>query len=622
MSQLGWASGPERIEHAVESATGLAAVDVTQTPETKVQAGRSARHSPTDRGQLAVFLRRQEALSAIQINQITNELKTKKDPVIKLLLEKEWLTEEFIYDTLKQAKFAEPVDVIDYEIDPQVLDLVSLKFCEQQWLLPLKAHKRRLWVAMADPLDEGLIREVNHLTGLEVTALLTLASQLQERLGSLKHSVKSRFNFETLSVDTDKFEGGDDIEVVIDDQNDTSLDVLMRSSIEPPAIRLTNSIISDALRLGASDIHIQPQQRRVIVRYRIDGVLVDKIQFPVTYHLALVSRIKVMAELDIAERRRPQDGRIMLKVHGKEVDLRVSTLPTLTGEKVVMRVLDRQASLYKLENLLTDPVERAKIVHMISRPHGLILATGPTGSGKTTTLYALLQHDAISTKNYITLEDPVEYFLPMAGQVHVKQRIGMTFAKALRAVLRQDPDVILLGEIRDDETAEVALHAAMTGHLVYSTLHTNSAVSTVARLFDLGVKPYVVATSLEGIISQRLVRRICLHCKQVDSPNPLLVLRLGPLFQAASLSFYKGAGCRECFGTGYQGRIGLYEIFSLDDDIRDLISRSGSVLELDRLARQKGIKTLLEDARDKVSAGLTTAEEVIRVLGSQAVVTC
>ena len=321
-----------------------------------------------------------------------------------------------------------------------------------------------------------------------------------------------------------------------------------------------------------------------------------------------------MSELDISERRRPQDGRITVKTPARMVDLRISTLPTINGEKVVLRILDRNSSVHDVAALGFAGVDLERVERMVAKPQGLILATGPTGSGKTTTLYSLLQHNATAGKNYVTIEDPVEYYLDMAGQVLVRDRIGLSFPVILRALLRQDPDVILLGEIRDFETAEVAFHAALTGHMVYSTLHTNSAVATIARLFDLGLKPYVVATALEGIIAQRLVRRICLKCREEVTPDAALLKLVGG-DRARLGTVYRGRGCGECAQTGYRGRAAIYEVLALDEELRHRIGGGASVLEISRQIRESGMRTMRDHAFERVGGGLTTLEELLRVLG-------
>ena len=323
-----------------------------------------------------------------------------------------------------------------------------------------------------------------------------------------------------------------------------------------------------------------------------------------------------MAELDISERRRPQDGRISVKTPLRIVDLRISTLPTINGEKVVMRILDRNSAIVDLVSLGFSRRDQGRVLRLVDKPQGIILATGPTGSGKTTTLYALLQHNATPEKNYVTIEDPVEYYMDMAGQVLIKEKIGLTFPIVLRSILRQDPDVVLLGEIRDLETAEVAFHAARTGHLVYSTLHTNSALETLSRLFDLGLKPYVVATALEGIIAQRLLRKICSHCREPHIPSAELLDKLGRYGAQITTSF-KGRGCEQCNKTGYRGRLGVYEVLTPDDELRHLIADSAPIIEVARKARELGSAPLIEDGIAKVVEGLTTVEDLLRVLGPQ-----
>ena len=377
-----------------------------------------------------------------------------------------------------------------------------------------------------------------------------------------------------------------------------------------------NAIVLEALRLGASDIHVHPRTKSLVVRYRIDGVLQDKIHIPSNLLMSVVSRIKVMAELDITERRKPQDGRITVKTPMKIVDLRISTLPTINGEKVVMRVLERQSSAQSLADLGLSEHNLKRLMHVVAKPQGIILATGPTGSGKTTTLYALLQHNASPERNYVTIEDPVEFHVDMAGQVPVKERIGLNFASVLRAILRQDPDVILLGEIRDEETADVAFHASMTGHLVYSTLHTSSAAATVARLLDLGLKPFVLASALEAIIAQRLVRRICNQCREAIAPPTEILAQLGPQFLKEEFVFYRGQGCEKCH-KGYKGRVAIHEVLTMNEDLRIAITEGASAMQIETIAREQGMKVLLDDALEKLREGLTTADEVLRLLGPQ-----
>jgi type II secretory ATPase GspE/PulE/Tfp pilus assembly ATPase PilB-like protein len=367
-------------------------------------------------------------------------------------------------------------------------------------------------------------------------------------------------------------------------------------------------------------VHIEPKSKYVMVRYRIDGLLQDKLHIPFTMHPLIVSRIKIMAELDISERRKPQDGRITVKSASRMVDMRISTLPTIRGEKIVLRVLDKNASVKGLSSLGFSDKDFKMVKRCISQPQGIILSTGPTGSGKTSTLYSLLQEGATITKNFTTIEEPIEYFLDMAEQVNVRHKIGLDFPLVMRALLRQDPDVILLGEIRDFETSEVAFQAALTGHLVLSTLHTNGTVASITRLKDMGVKPYVICEAILCIISQRLVRQICQHCKAQDKvPDDLLTaLRL----DGNHLNFtpMKGGGCEHCHGTGYQGRIGIFEVFPVTAEIKKMIRLDVGETELMRAGRLGGMTTILEDAIGKIASGLTTCEEVLRVLGVQSIV--
>src|SRR3990167_538665 len=537
-----------------------------------------AKLAVTNRSQLAIMLNKRNLLNSQQVQELHRLQQVRKEPIIKLLLERDWVAEKVIRDILRKELLVEEVSLAEFHVDPALATLIPHSFCERQLVVPLKLDGRRLMLAVADPLDMGLIDDLQFVSGLNIQAVMADVAALKAKIREV-YGVEEGVDFkdlETLVSGPDPYEG---IEIVIEEDQDQSIEELLQGTDEPPAIRLVNAVILEAIRLGASDIHIHPRAKSVIVRYRIDGVLVDKIHIPHHMHQSLVSRLKVMSELDISERRRPQDGRITVKSPLRIVDLRISTLPTINGEKIVMRILDRNAAVHGLESLGFSQANLSTILMMVDKPQGIILATGPTGSGKTTTLYSLLQHNASPSKNYVTIEDPVEYYLDMAGQVLIKEKIGLNFPVVLRSILRQDPDVILLGEIRDLETAEVAFHAALTGHLVFSTLHTNSAVATIARLFDLGLKPYVVATAIEGIIAQRLVRGICPHCREQVAPDTGLIQRIGFPFEADKIAAYRGKGCNHCNGTGYQGRIGVYEILVPDEEMRDLIAGGASILE-------------------------------------------
>ena len=572
----------------------------------------------SSRGQLAIMLHKHGLLNTQQVQELMRLLQQsqRKDATIKLIVERGWVAERAIHDVLTRELLIQQVTLNEFSVDLAVAVLVPTNLCRRHLIIPLKVEGRRLTLAMADPLDAGLLNDLRFITGLELVPVLATMAAILNKLEEIHQSDKAGFedleaNFES----SDPYEG---IEIVLDDDERIQpLEDLLQGSDEPPAIRLVNSILLEAIRLGASDIHIQPRAKNVMVRLRIDGVLVDKMQVPHNMHQSLVSRIKVMAELDISERRRPQDGRLAVKTSSRAVDLRISTLPTINGEKIVMRILDRNSAVLKMDALGFGPENLARLRHASDKPQGIVLATGPTGSGKTTTLYSLLQSSATPDKNYITIEDPVEYYLDAAGQVLVREKIGLTFPLILRAILRQDPDVLLVGEIRDLETAEVAFHAALTGHQVFSTLHTNSSIATLSRLADLGMKPFVIATAIEAIIAQRLVRQICDCCRAPIEPNPEILQRLGGRFSGEAMQAYKGTGCSVCHQTGYKGRIGLYEVLVPDDHLRHLIASSAAITEVTRYASEQGFTTLRDDAYCKVQSGLTSLEEVFRVLGPE-----
>jgi len=568
----------------------------------------------TNRSQLAILLHKKGWLNPQQIQQLHREMQSQKTPVVRQLLKHEWVNFRKVFEMLRDEMLFEEIDLREFQPDPSLLSLVPQKICTRQLVLPLRTNGQRLRLAMVDPMDISLIDELGFMTGYTIHPLLCETSQMQAKLAEIFGETSDLDDITTRVGTDDPYEG---IEIVLDDESDQeSLEQLLGSSEEPPAIRLVNAIILEALRLGASDIHVHPRTKSLVVRYRIDGVLQDKIHIPTNLLMSVVSRIKVMAELDITERRKPQDGRITVKTPMKIVDLRISTLPTINGEKVVMRVLERQSSAQSLADMGLSEHNLKRLMHVVAKPQGIILATGPTGSGKTTTLYALLQHNASPERNYVTIEDPVEFHVDMAGQVPVKERIGLNFASVLRAILRQDPDVILLGEIRDEETADVAFHAAMTGHLVYSTLHTSSAATTVARLLDLDLKPFVLASALEAIIAQRLVRRICKHCRE-EIPAPTDALnQLGPQFMNPNLTFYHGKGCEKCH-KGYKGRVAIHEVLTMNADLRIAITEGASAMQIEAIAREQGMKVLLDDALEKLKDGLTTADEILRLLGPQ-----
>jgi len=406
-----------------------------------------------------------------------------------------------------------------------------------------------------------------------------------------------------------------DIDKEGEEKEESFFENLLEGS-DSPVIQLLNSIFLKAVRTNVSDIHFEPFADTVSVRFRLDGVLHEVQTLPKSAYPQVVSRIKVISKLNVAEKRLPQDGRIRVKIGNKELDMRVSTLPTVFGERIVIRLLDKSNKILTLEELGFSPEDREKYERIIKKPHGLVLITGPTGSGKSTTLYASLLKLKSPRKNIITIEDPVEYQIQGISQIQVNPQINLTFANGLRSILRQDPDIIMVGEIRDLETAEIAIHASMTGHLVLSTLHTNDAPSAVARLVDMGVEPFLIASSLEGVIAQRLVRRICENCKEereISDVEKEEILKYYPSKDIKNSYLYYGKGCEECLGTGYRGRIAIYEIMEVDEEIRGLISKNVETADLRKKAMEKGMKTLVQDGIEKVLKGITTIEEVLQV---------
>jgi general secretion pathway protein E len=467
---------------------------------------------------------------------------------------------------------------------------LSHRFLRQCRAIPVALTDHVLTIAMADPLDFETIAAVRAFSGLQVRAALAAEQEILDAIDRNYGETEQR----TYTGEGDDEQAGADLEHLRD------------MASEAPVIRLVNAMITAAIETRASDIHIEPFEKEFRVRFRVDGVLFNQEPPPRELKAAIISRLKLMAKLNIAERRLPQDGRIKIKVVGREVDLRVSTLPTLYGESVVMRLLDRSAGdFYDLRRLGFDNHMLSRMEHFTSLPHGIFLVTGPTGSGKSTTLYSALKRINLPDKKIITIEDPVEYQMDGINQIHVNPQIGLTFASGLRHIVRQDPDVIMVGEIRDRETADVAIRAALTGHLVFSTLHTNDAPSAITRLTDMGVENYLITSSLVAVLAQRLVRVICQHCKQ---PNGMV---LSP--EGESVLTYRGAGCPECNGRGYNSRMGIFEMMDVNDEVRKLIMNNADAGVLTRTARKNGMRNLREDGWRKVEDGVTTVEEVMRV---------
>jgi type IV pilus assembly protein PilB len=528
-----------------------------------------------------------------------------------------------------------------FNIDPSVISLISQEVAQKHSVLPLSRVGATLTLAMVDPTNVFALDEVKFMTGLNIEPVVVAEGSVQLAIakyyGSSREIELATAPAQEVAVDKSNGNGSggithadlvsldsidfdheqtEDVQVV-EDNEEIDLTTLSRMSEDAPVVRLTNVLLVDSLRRGASDIHIEPYEKELRIRFRIDGVLYDVMHPPLKMRDALISRIKIMSKLDISEKRLPQDGRIKIKVkvdsRSRELDFRVSTLPTLFGEKVVLRLLDKQNLMLDMTKLGFEPESLTKFKRNISKPYGMVLVTGPTGSGKTNTLYSALQSLNTIETNIMTAEDPVEFNLPGINQVQMKEQIGLNFAAALRSFLRQDPNIVLVGEIRDFETAEIAIKAALTGHLVLSTLHTNDAPSTISRLMNMGIEPFLVATSVNLIQAQRLIRRICKDCKHDHQMPVEALIEVGfSRDEAASLKTFKGKGCATCNNTGYKGRIGLYEVMEITDELRELILIGASALELRKKAIEDGMITLRESGLHKIRAGVTTLEEVVR----------
>lgn len=485
-------------------------------------------------------------------------------------------------------------------ISQDAVALLNKESAKKYKVVPLYKTNNILNIAMADPLDIFVIDEIEFQTGLEVSQAIAAEEDIIEAIE--KYYGEDKKNVDMSKYKSSESSGGKELSNKIDISNNGE---------NSPAIELVNLILRQAVDDKASDIHIELEEEEMRVRFRIDGILHEVMKPPKNMDSAVISRIKIMAKLDIAERRIPQDGRIELRYENKDIDLRVSTLPTVFGEKVVMRILDKSNVQIKLENLGFSEEMLANFRRLIRKPNGIMLVTGPTGSGKTSTLYAALNEINQLDKNIITLEDPVEYQLKIINQVQVNQSVGLTFASGLRSILRQDPDVIMVGEIRDKETAEIAIEAAMTGHLVFSTLHTNSAAGAVARLIEMGIEPFLISSSIIGVIGQRLVRKICPACKEEYIVEEEVMEELGS--NSGINNFFRGKGCKICKGTGYKGRAAINELLIPDDTIRKLINERVSAVELKEAAEKNNMKSLRKDGIEKAINGITTLEEVMRV---------
>ncbi len=546
-----------------------------------------------------------------QLERAIEEQKRRRKRLGETLIELGYTTEEDIARTLSVQLGIPYIDLTTAVVEPEAIEKIPERIAKKHMVLPMSVDKNVLTLVMADPLNFEAIKDIEFMSGMSVKPAVSTQTQIQNAIQRYYHLS------EPLQEVLEKMSHGF-VEVVpesVEMVQDLELEEAIRKGKSPPIIRMVNNIIFHAIKSRASDIHIEPREKTVVVRERVDGLLREVFQLPKWVHGAITSRIKIMARMDIAEKRIPQDGRIKIRIENRDIDLRVSTLPIQYGEDIVIRVLDSSRAIIKIEELGLRPEDLRRLRSLIEVPQGVVLVTGPTGSGKTSTLYAMINHIKKEVINIITLEDPIEYELKGINQVAINEKTGLTFAYTLRSVLRQDPDVIMVGEMRDAETAKIAIQASLTGHLVLSTLHTNTAVAAITRLKNLGIEPYLIASSLNGIIAQRLVRRLCPRCKEPYVPSKEDLLKLGITSEPTTeIKFYRAHGCTECNRTGYKGRIGVFEILVCNGFIKELITSDAPEEAILKAAVEGGMRYMVEDGIEKVKAGITSVDELMRVL--------
>jgi len=510
------------------------------------------------------------------------------------------------------------IDLSEIRVEDEVISVISQELARRFKVFPTSRSPKKITLAMKNPLDIFAIDEIRLITGKEVEPVIATEEDI---INAIAANYRTEVNVTDAVSDVmrDLTDGTVELTDGVGDDDNISIEQLKELSGEAPIVRLANMIITRGINDKASDIHVEPAKDCLRIRYRVDGILIDGMQLPKKTQASITSRFKIMADMDIAEKRAPQDGRISATIEGKPYDFRVSTLPAVFGEKIVMRVLDKSNISVGLHKLGLLPYTFEMFESMISRTYGIILVTGPTGSGKSTTLYSVLAKLNSGEKNILTIEDPVEYELSGITQSMVNNRAGMTFASGLRSMLRQDPNIIMVGEMRDQETAMIAIEAALTGHLVLSTLHTNDAPGSVARLLDMGVESFLIASSIVGVLAQRLLRMVCSKCKEQYVPPKDAIKRLGmnlDILDKGEVTFYRGRGCETCKGTGYKGRVGVYELMPVNDKVRELILARASSYAIREAAIEAGMRTLKDDAMEKILLGITTLEESLRVIYS------
>lgn len=548
---------------------------------------------------LGDMLVQQQIITEAQLFETLDEQKESGLKLGELLIRKRYLTEDQLFKVLEEQYGIPYMDINNIFIDPKVPKLISEGIASKYTAIPIALNKNVITVAMNDPLDMIAIDDIKIITGFEVDVVISPGADIKRAINryydATETAERAAHEYSQQSSEADDFLEEEDADVT-----------------NAPMVRLVNTVITQAVRSKASDIHIEPFERNVRIRYRIDGELMEVMTPAKNTHSGIVTRIKIMGKMNISEKRLPQDGRVETVIEGIPIDMRISILPTVYGEKVVIRLLDRSSLVLKKEDLGFSDHNLERFNKILKVPEGILLVTGPTGSGKTTTLYSVLKEMNQINKNIITVEDPVEYRIDGINQVQVNNKAGMTFANGLRSILRQDPDIIMVGEIRDSETAEIAVRAAITGHVVLSTLHTNDTVSTISRLEDMGIEPFLVSSSVVGIIAQRLVKKICLKCKTTHEATPDELKALG-MEGYGSLTVSHGPGCNSCNHTGYSGRTAIHEVLVLDRDLRNMIAEKASIDDIRTKAIAKGLSLLNDTCKELVLSGVTSVEEMVRM---------
>ncbi len=555
-------------------------------------------------------LLKEQRLTPEALRQINEERLLKRRSLLELIIAEQIITEDELFSLVRNLIPCSLYDFTNFSPDIEALKLIPFDLASYFNAFPIKKDEQTLWIAVGDPSDTQIIDEIRFLTNHEVNIVLSKVNIIKELIIKHYRSVDSVKDILENTLRGEKLE----TQLNRAADRDNLLNLAQIRGDESSIIRLVNKIISDAVDGRASDIHLEPQEKFTEVRYRRDGLLKSIIKFPAELHPRIIARIKIMSRLDIAEQRKVQEGRIQATIDDRNIDLRVSMIPLFHGEKVVFRILDAKNAQFQLSNLGFEKKDIDLFKDALQKTQGVILVTGPTGSGKTTTLYSALRHIKNETINIVTIEDPIEYLLDGINQLQLSQHKDVTFANALKSILRQDPDVILVGEVRDAETAEVAFQAALTGHLVFSTLHTNQATAAIPRLFNIGLEPYLIASSLSMVVAQRLVRVVCSKCKEEYVPDGRLLAKFAKHLDRLNIKrFEKGKGCAHCQQTGYWGRTSLFEILRIDDEIRNLISNRVPEEIIFRKAIEKGMRTMVESGLSKVLKGITTLEEVVKV---------